>query len=165
MKIRSCGFSIIFILIAILSSMGISGVNDTNIEDYVLSDCVSVADFIEDNFDTFVHEYNNGIEDESMILNATYIETRKNVTNVTDYSQAVYFDFNDDNGYAVIGNDYQMLDFATSGDLDYLKEAENLLFSEFDGFVYETEYGFARYDVTYADEDYWNNIELGIRTL
>lgn len=60
--------------------------------DYVLSDCVSLADFIEDNFDTFVHEYNNGLEDESMILNTTYIEARKNVTNVTDYSHPVYFD-------------------------------------------------------------------------
>ena len=103
-------------------------------------------------------EYNKNVDDESMILNATYIEARKNVINVTNNTQAVYLDFNEDNGYAVIGNDYLMLDFATSGDLYFLRDKDKLLFSEFDGFVYKTENGYARYHFEYPDEEYWENV-------
>lgn len=35
------------------------------------------------------------------------------------------------------------------------------MFSEYDGFVYETESGFARYDVTYADDEYWKTVKFG----
>ena len=161
MKVRSYSFSIIFILVAILNSMGNTEVNETNIKNFILPDCISTADFIEDHFLRFVNEYNKVVDDENMLLNATYIEDRKNVTNITDNTKAVYLDFNDDNGYAVIGNDYKMLDFATSGDLYYLKEKDNLLFSEYDGFVYETDYGYARYDFSYPEEDYWNEVSYG----
>lgn len=55
MNVRAFGFSIIFIVIAMLNSIGFSNINESNIEDYVSSDCISVADFIENNFDTFVY--------------------------------------------------------------------------------------------------------------
>lgn len=158
LKLRCSGFSIVVLLVAVLSSTGIEGVTEANIEDYLEKDCESVSDFIEDNFSTFVTEYNEATEEEWL---ATSVESRKPVINVTDNTSAVYLDFDGDNGYAVVGNDYNFLDFSQSGDLKYLKDLDVVLFSEYDGFVYETEYGFARYDVTYADEEYWNDVELG----
>ena len=158
LKLRCSGFSIVLLLVAIMSSTGIKGVTEANIEDYLEKDCESVSDYIESNFSTFVSEYNEATEEEWL---ATSIEYRKPVINVTDNTSAIYLDFDGDNGYAVVGNDYNFLDFSQSGDLEYLKELEVVLFSEYDGFVYETKNGFARYSVTYADEDYWNNVKLG----
>lgn len=158
LMLRCNSFSIVLLLVAILSSTGVKDVTETNIEDYLEKDCESVSDFIESNFSTFVSKYNEATEDE---WKASSVECRKPVINVTNNTSAVYLDFDVDNGYAVVGNDYDFLDFSQSGDLEYLKDLEVVLFSEYDGFVYETKNGFARYDVTYADEEYWNDVELG----
>ncbi len=152
MKLWSSSFGIISILVSMLSGMGISGVNESNIQYHVAPDCVSTSDFIENNFQTFVSSYNESVEDSNLLLNATHVESKKSVTNLDDNSQAIYLDFNDDNGYALIGNNYLILDFATTGDLYYLKDVDNLLFTQTDGFVYETEFGYARYDFEYPSE-------------
>ncbi|MDE6082475.1 MAG: hypothetical protein K2F52_01195 [Malacoplasma sp.] len=152
MKLWSSSFGITSILVSMLSGMGISGVNESNIQYHVAPDCVSTSDFIENNFQAFVSSYNEGVEDRNLHLNATYVESKKSVTNIDDNSQAIYLDFNDDNGYALIGNNYLILDFATTGDLYYLKDVDNILFTQTDGFVYETEFGYARYDFEYPTE-------------
>ncbi|MDE5767599.1 MAG: hypothetical protein K2H56_03545 [Malacoplasma sp.] len=135
MKLWSSSFGIISILVSMLSGMGISGVNESNIQYHVAPDCVSTSDFIENNFQTFVSSYNESVEDSNLLLNATHVESKKSVTNLDDNSQAIYLDFNDDNGYALIGNNYLILDFATTGDLYYLKDVDNLLFTQADGFM------------------------------
>ena len=155
-------------------------INESNIGDYVDPDCNSVADFITQNIETFINEYNNSVYEErdneennfdddeendidyeNRISYATFVEDRKPVINVTDNTEAVYLDFDGENGYAVIGNNYTMLTFSSTGDLEYLKELDTILFSEDDGFVYETEYGYARYDFEYPDEGYWSEIRFG----
>ncbi len=145
-----------FLLIALCSNTsGTTG--DDNIKNYIKGDCESVADFIEGNLSSFVSEYNK--ENEIHWL-ASGIEDRKTIVDVTDGSDAVYLDFDGDNGYAVIGNDYNFLDFSQTGDLEYLKKIDNILFSEYDGFVYETDTGYACYDTEYGDENFWSEIEL-----
>ena len=157
-KLRCSCFSIIFLLISVLSFNGIKSVTENDIGNYVAKDCESVSDFIEDNVTAFVSEFNSNTDEKWC---ATTVESRKPVINVTDNTSAVYLDFDGDNGYAVVGNDYDFLDFSIKGDLEYLKDLDIILFSEYDGFVYQTEYGFARFDVTYADEEYWNNVAIG----
>ena len=161
MKLWSSSFGITSILVSMLSGMGISGVNESNIQYHVAPDCVSTSDFIENNFQTFVSSYNESVEDSNLFLNATYVESKKSVTNLDDNSQAIYLDFNDDNGYALIGNNYLILDFAITGDLYYLKDVDNILFTQTDGFVYETEFGYARYDFKYPTEKDLENVEFG----
>ncbi len=141
-----------------LGNLGINNISTDNIADYLDSDCYSVSTFIEDNFDNFVSEYNKNIETEEDHLYASSIEYKKEIINVSDNSNAVYLDFNEDNGYCVVGNDYNFLDFSVSDDLTYLKEEETIYFSENDGFVYKTENGYAKYNMVYADQDYWKNI-------
>ena len=158
LRLRSCGFSIIVLLVSVLNSAGIKEATEDNIKQYLKGDFNSVSDFIEDNFSTFVSKYNAFNENKWL---AESIEDRKPVINVTDNTSAVYLDFDGNNGYAVVGNDYNFLKFSQSGDLDYLKDLDVVLFSEYDGFVYETESGFARYDVTYADDEYWKTVKFG----
>ena len=136
MKTVCCGFSIILIIMAMLNSMGIVDVNESNVEDYVASDCVAVADFIENNFETFVDEYNLFADD---TWSAKYVEKRFPITidecgNVYD---GVFLDFDNENGYAVVGNDYVLLDFVTLGDSPYMEiESETYYYSCVAGYYY-----------------------------
>lgn len=120
------GIFILSIIIAMLNSLGITNVNESNIEDYVSSDCVSVADFIEDNFENFVDEYNLAADDS---WDASYIENRFSITidECGSVYDGIFMDFDNDNGYAVIGNDYELLDFITYGASPY----ENILSEEY----------------------------------
>ena len=115
MKIRSCGFSIVLILIIILNNLGIIGVDESNIGEYVSSDASTVANFIEDNFDSFVNEYKNTTNE---TWNASSIEKRLSIVidECGDVYDGVFLDFDGDNGYAVVGKDYEMLDFSTIGE-------------------------------------------------
>ncbi len=136
MKLRACGVSIAFLLVAMLGSMGITDVNESNIEEYIQSDCVSVADFIEDNFDKFVVEYNAASGDS---WDASTVEDRFPITVDecgTTYD-GVFMDFDGENGYAVVGNDYELLDFQTSGESPYKNvEADGYYYSATTGYHY-----------------------------
>ncbi|MGN0814553.1 MAG: hypothetical protein ACI4MH_04890 [Candidatus Coproplasma sp.] len=154
MKVISCGFSIVFILIAMLGDIGVSDVNESNIEDYIASDCVAVADFIEDNFEKFVSEYNEASEDEWL---ASSIEDKKTVTDIDTEEEYIYLDFDNDNGYALVGNEYNFLDFSTTGDLLYTKTPDKLYWSSYDGFVYQENDEYVRYDTEYLTEEELND--------
>ncbi len=156
-KIRCSGISILLLLVAVFSSNGFTEVTENNIKEHLKSDCESVSSFIEDNFMSFINEYNNTTNEKWL---ATSIELKKPVINVTNNTNAVYLDFDGDNGYAIVGNDYDFLDFSQSGDLKFLKDLDIVLYSEYDGFVYEIENGFARYDFVYKNDEYWNDVEL-----
>lgn len=151
MKIRSCGFSIVFILIAILGSMGVLGVNESNIMDYIAPDCVSVSNFIEDHLPMFVEEYNKDSEDEWL---ATSVEDRKKVIDIDSDEEYIYLDFDADNGYAIVGNGYDFKDFSATGDLLYTKTPNIVLYwSSFDGFVYKEGDEYLRCGTKYLTEE------------
>lgn len=105
LKLRCSGFSIIALLVAVLSATGSVGVNENNIQKYLAGDSVSVSDFIEENFTTFVSKYNDSAEEE---WQASYIENRFIIT-INECGveyQGVFLDFDLDNGYAVVGSEY-----------------------------------------------------------
>lgn len=136
LKLRCSGFSIIALLVAVLSATGSVGVNENNIQEYLAGDSVSVSDFIEENFTTFVSKYNDSAEEE---WQASYVENRFMITIDecgVEY-QGVFLDFDLDNGYAVVGNEYEFLDFATDGFSPYESiESTSYYFSTVGGYYY-----------------------------
>lgn len=155
-KLHCSAISIIAIILAMLSSQGFS-VDESNVSDYVKEDAVSVATFISSNFNQFVSEYNKTAV-EGMELYATSIEYENEVYNISDGTLAYYLDFDGDNGYAVVGDDYNLLDFTVGGDIAELRYQTTIYFSLYDGFVYETEDGYAPMNQVFADEYFYDEI-------
>lgn len=114
----------------------------------------NVSNFIESHFSTFVDEYNMSSENN---WQATSIEDRKSVIDIDTEEEYIYLDFNEDNGYAIVGNDYNLVDFSTTGDLSYTKEVDTLYWSSYDGFVYIEEEEYLRYNANYLTEDELND--------
>ena len=130
--------SLIVAIATLVCGMPTGYITESNISEYVKSDCDSVADFIEKNFELFVTEYNNALEDGNE-LKASYCELSIPVYITTLEQAGVYLDFNGDNGYMVIIDNYEVVAFETSGDLDYLKDLDYAYYSIYDGFVYKTD--------------------------
>ncbi|MBQ2717538.1 MAG: hypothetical protein IJF75_02930 [Clostridia bacterium] len=132
--------SILTIIIAILFSNGISNVNNNNVQDYVNSDPASVCEFIDDNFNKFVDEYNNMASKEKLeIWDAKFIENQFeiDINECGKEYKGIFLDFDADNGYAIIGNDYTFLDFVTDGVSPYEGiETDKYYFSTASGYMY-----------------------------
>ncbi|MCD8209499.1 MAG: hypothetical protein LUC31_01625 [Coprobacillus sp.] len=110
---------------------------------------------IERNLNTFVDDLNDsdyledaaikssdGAEtDEKQSLNATSVEYSNPVYIIEKEIYGVYLDFNDDNGYAVVGSNRTIYEVKTQGDLEEIREYQDLLYSIVDGFVYFDEHG------------------------
>lgn len=154
LKLRCSGFSILLLLIVVLETTGIEGVTGNNIQNYINNDCESVASFINDNLTIFVSQYN---KETNETWDACSIEDRKTVIDIDSKEKYVYLDFNDDNGYAVVGNDYNFLIFSTSGDLVYTKTVNQLYWSSYDGLVYKENGNYLRCDTNYLTEEEINN--------
>lgn len=79
---------------------------------------VEVSDFIEKNIARFVDEYN-------MVTGGKWMATKVEdkfaiiVQQKGEKEEAVFMDFDNDNGYAVIGEDYKLYDLQTSGESPY----------------------------------------------
>ena len=135
-KLRCSGFSIVGLLIAVLNATGTIGVNEDNIEKYLANDSISVSNFIEQNFDTFVLKYNDSTDEK---WEASYIENRFmiSINECGNEYQGVFLDFDLDHGYAVVGNDYNFLDFVTNGVSPYKDiESTSYYFSSTKGYYY-----------------------------
>lgn len=160
MQIKTIGFSIAYILASVLGLLGFSNINESNIENYVSKDSESVSNFIEKNLTKFVETFNENVEEADQ-WKATSVEGRKTVLDINTDETYVYLDFNEDNGYALVGNDYDFMDFSTSGDLDYLKNEEELLWSSYDGFVYRIDDDYVRYNTNFFTEEDLEEIAYG----
>ncbi len=112
--------------------------DEANIFESSLDKCDYLISFMESNFTTFVSEYNDSPEN-SKELEASYIEYTNYTYIIEDETYGVYFDFDEDNGYAVISPNYEIYGLEVSGDLVELKEYDTLMYSGLDGFVYYDE--------------------------
>ncbi len=119
-----------------------------------LSECMnfSIESYIENNLDDVVNEINYFIDkNDSQIseystldnnyLNATSIEYCHSTWIVEDECYATYIDFNDDNGYLVVDDDYTIHGLEVSGDIELFRDGRDLIYSEVDGFLYVDEDG------------------------
>ena len=94
------------------------------------------VDFIEENFSQVISEYNIAHQAEGIICEATFIEGQSKIY-MTDLDKyGIYLDFNDNNGYLLVTEDYNLYEFESVGDLSYLKNIELAYYNSFDGFMY-----------------------------
>lgn len=134
-RIIKKGSSVILLLVTMLS-VNDKNVNDNNIKNYLDSDCYAVANYIQNNFDLFVEKYNESSNEK---LNASYVENSFYIK-IVDYDgeQDGYFlDFNQDNGYVLIGNEYTFYDFSSNEKSPYENiESESYYYSTSRGYLY-----------------------------
>ncbi len=136
-------------------------ITEDNIGDYLASDCMTVADFVSDNLIDFVNEYNLILEDGECPLNATYVEFRIPIYIMTLDNEGVYLDFDGNNGYMILADDYELVALETSGDLPYLRELEYSYYAIDDGFMYIDNNGeFEYYEIEVIDNGE-NDIQYG----
>ncbi len=119
------------------------------------------AGFIVNNLEKFISEYNkskseNGIDGPDWL--ASSVERTAKGINIDDNSDCIYLDFNDDNGYVLVGKNYEILDRSISGDLEFAKDADCLYWSSYDGFVYleeddDNEKHYVSYEATFLNND------------
>ena len=146
------------ILAAITASNGANAnmSDEQDIRDYIDSSYESVAQFLCDNLETFAFEYNIEADIDEK-FKATYCERKIPIYVVTTDEYGICLDFNDSNGYMIVLDDYNVIDFKINGDLDFLTD-ETALYSIYDGFVYKDQDGeYAIYNQQYCD----NNIVCG----
>lgn len=158
MKLRSSAIGLIPLLINILLDSGIVGVNESNVERYVRNSPRNVAPFIMDNFDKFVNEYNKSFDD---VWKATYVDDVFDITIdiIDDVYQGVFLDFDDDNGYAVVGNDYTFLDFSSSGKSPYKGiESDSFYYSTLSGYLYLNGDEYVNVNDEYASDDHLDEL-------
>lgn len=71
-------------------------------------------------------------------------------------------DFDGENGYMLLGDDFILLEFETVGDLDYLRECETIYYSLYDGFMQSIDGEFVSYNNNKEQsEKYWQENEVG----
>lgn len=90
-------------------------------------------------------------EENDSSFNGAYIEDSLMVYVIGDNKFASYLDFDGDNGYMVVSDDYELYEFNTTGDLKYLKDIDFAYYSPSVGFKYLDE---QTYDlVCYEDKN------------
>lgn len=95
------------------------------------------VEFIEENFAKVVSEYNLAHSEDGVLCTATSIEGRARVY-ITDLGRyGIYLDFDGNNGYLLVTENYHLYEFEPIGDLPYLKNVDFAYYSSFDGFLYK----------------------------
>ena len=116
----SYSFSLLEIFISLLSSQTNIKIDKNNVQSYLNPDCDSVFNYIDNNFLYFVNEYNKTVTDDSY-FNASYVENHFDIlVNVDgDNQKGIFIDFDKDNGYALLIDNYEFLDFKIVGKSPY----------------------------------------------
>lgn len=112
--------------------------NASNIDNTVtLYESRKCADFVKENFNEVIANYNVSFEEE--ICQASYIEGECTVYIIDEEKFGIYLDFDEDNGYMLISQNFVLYEFEPSGDLPYLKEQEFVFYTAYDKFLYYNE--------------------------
>lgn len=128
--------SILIAMITAINGLPAGQLTEENVQAYVAPDCEAVAEFIADHLSDFVREYNETLAEGEASLQASYCEATMPVYITTTNQNGVYLDFDGDNGYLIVVDNYEIAAYATQGDLSYLREQETLMYSLYDGFLY-----------------------------
>lgn len=147
--------ALLLALIATINGNSNVIITENNISEYIESDCETVANFIIENINLFVEEYNEQLEEDLTQFEASSCEKMIPVYVVTIEEEGIYIDFDGDNGYMIILDDYEVIAFETSGDIDYIKELEYTYYSIYDGFLYIDNDNYVPYDFQEITENEW----------
>lgn len=112
-----------------------------------------IADYFTDEIGQLSTIYAMAYPTRSDTFSASSVEKRIPVSIVTLDKDGVYLDFNDDNGYLVITEDREVVEWRTDGDLEYLKNVEQAYYSLLDGFGYYSGAQFIPYEADYYTYD------------
>ena len=154
--------SIIAILLAIVITTSGTGayITEDNLSNYLSPDYNTVSTFILDNITLFADEYNKQLVDGEERFEATSCEFSAPVLVETYNQEGIYLDFNGNNGYMIVVDNYTVIDFQTKGDLDYLKESDYLYYSIYDGFLYiDTDGNYVPYYYKEMTEEDWGEYQ------
>lgn len=135
--------SILISMIVCVYGISFDNINQDNVESYLSPNHSVVAQFIEDNLDVFRNEYNKSAEPDEYFM-GSYCEHKIEVVIISEFgdeedSYGTYLDFDNNNGYMIIADNYEVILFETSGDLLYLKDVSKTYYSLFDGFGFISE--------------------------
>lgn len=95
---------------------------------------VQVADYIADNVPLFAEKYREEMQDDG--FDPTEIEFRTEIRIVEEAKSATFLDFDGDNGYLLLADDYELLDFSTTGQLEWDFEEYSVAYSRTEGYCY-----------------------------
>lgn len=94
------------------------------------------GNYIEKNFGLFVEKYNESSEEE---LTASYVENSFEIM-ILDHEgekKGYFLDFDYDNGYALVGDEYVFYDFAINGESPYKEiDSESYCYCTVNGYLY-----------------------------
>lgn len=104
-----------------------------------------VADYVAKNVSLFAEKYQEEMEDET--FSPTEVEFRTEVLIVEDDAYGSYLDFDGENGYMLLADNYELLDFSTDGQLDWFKEDSAVVYSRTEGYCfYDEEHNLISFD-------------------
>ncbi len=104
--------SVLPLLSVILGNQLNTTIKEDEVKNYIKEDPISVSNFIKDNFSAFVNSYNNSDNSDIKWL-ATEVEKDFEINIILPESsyKGIFLDFDSDNGYSVVGNDYEFISF------------------------------------------------------
>ena len=114
-------------------------------------DLLSEVEFITDNVDQFVYEYNQEFDSN---WEASSVEYVTNVLEQNSGETYSYIDFDGENGYIVLDENYELLKVETTGDLEKVRESDEVFWNDFDGLVYlDDDENYVRCDADFITEE------------
>lgn len=126
------------------------------------SECTyqAVADYITDELGKMSEIFELAYPESSEVFSASYVEYRIPVYMVSDDVEGIYLDFDGENGYMILSENYDVIVWKATGDLPYLRELQNTYYSVFDGFGYYVDEQFVPYETHVVSEEELSNLEL-----
>lgn len=104
------------------------------IQDNTLVACEQALKTVSYDVDSIVSGYNDTRKTDEWL--ATKIEYSSPVFLIEDNEYGMYLDFDADNGYVVITTNKKIYSLETSGDLEYLRDGNDIYYSYIDGFMF-----------------------------
>lgn len=115
------------------ATLGVTATVD-DVKNQIGEEHTQVADYIADNVTLFAEKYREETADEA--FNPNEVEFRCEVFVVEDESYAEYLDFDGDNGYLLLADKYELLDFSTSGQLEWFSGDYPVVYSKTEGYCF-----------------------------
>ncbi|MCL1885474.1 MAG: hypothetical protein FWF98_01730 [Dehalococcoidia bacterium] len=133
--------------------------------DYPTSpDCRSIANYVEKNLGLFVEDYNSGLNTDEKLFSASYVEFKREIILVESGDIAIYLDFDGDNGYMLLGDNYVGYAFEIEGDLEYLRNIDEIYFySVYDKFMFVQNGELIPAGIEFKGEDFWDDFNYGVQ--
>lgn len=124
--------NLLMLLLAMLTATAGAVCTVDDVKNQIGTEHEQVADYIAANVPLFAQKYREGTSDESFV--PTEVEFRCPVYLLESEKYATYLDFDGENGYLLLADDYELLDFSTSGQLEWFASDCEVVYSRTEGY-------------------------------